>query len=198
MPKSVVRLDLNHSIYQVLSGFAHAFSFFGLVWPLDISVFYIFVNKMRLRSLEWNRPCQHFEQDVSKCPGVNSKSLGLSVDHLWRLVVHSPDKSVSSRLVATGWELIFILWIFLLVRLIELLVYLSCISKIDDLTVEIRVQHDVLRFHVSMHDTFFLNEFDEVDKLSKHDLYNRLSQLASALLNKLIKTPVLCDFEDKV
>lgn len=97
MTEAVLRLELYHAVDQVLRLLAHYLVDGVGRWPLDVAIFDILVNSMRHRSLEGHAACEHLEEDVAEGPCVDRQALLLLIDHLWRLVVNSADKSASSQ-----------------------------------------------------------------------------------------------------
>jgi len=153
---------------------------------------------MRLGSFEWNCTSEHLEQNISEGPCVDCKGLLLPVDDFRRLVVNGSYESVSPSLISDWWKLISILVFFLFLRFIQLLVDFPGVTEVDDFAIEVCVEHDILRLHVSMHDALFLNKLDEIDQLGEHDAHDRFADLSPAFLDQLVQTSTFCDFENKV
>ena len=144
--QAVFWLDLDHSVDEVVGLLAHYLLEDLLLWPPDLSVLDVPVNRVLIGPLERHVAGKHLEEDVAKGPDVHSESLGLPIDHLWRLIIHCADKGVSSleAWTAVGQVLTILRRLFLL-GLLGFLVDLSCVSEIDDLDIKVLVKHDVLR-----------------------------------------------------
>ena len=157
MPQSIGWLHLNHTIYKVFCLWAHYFIKDFRLWPSYVPVLDISVNWKLLCAPEWHDACKHFEQNVSKSPNVDSKSLLLFLNDLRRLIIDGAHKSSPSlQRVVLLWEIIFFfLLLFWLVHN-SLLVHLLGVSEINDFAIVVLVKHDVLGFQISMHNILSL------------------------------------------
>ena len=137
-------------------------------------------------AFEWNHANEHLEKDAAKRPSVHWAPLSLTVDDLRRLVIYSTNESVSSLSIA---------W---LVVILELLVNLPCISKVNDFDIEELVKHDVLRLQVSMHHALLLEVLSHVHQLSEQDLNGLFRQVALGYFDKVVKCAVSSMLEHKI
>ena len=187
MPKSIGWLHLNHTIYKVFCLWAHYFIKDFRLWPSYVPVLDISVNWKLLCAPEWHDACKHFEQNVSKSPNVDSKSLLLFLNDLRRLIIDGTHKSSPSlQRVVLLWEIIFFfLLLFWLVHN-SLLVHLLGVSEINDFAIVVLVKHDVLGFQISMHNILSLKIFDEVYQLSEKDFDYVFGKSTSAFLDYVV------------
>ena len=130
--QSVEGLYLNHSVNKVNGLFAHYLFYFFLGRPLYIPVLDVFVHRHWVCAFEGHRPYEHFKQDAPHCPNIDCATLFATVNHFWRLVIYSSHKCAPPSHV-------------LLLVLVQILVHLPCVPKVNDLQVVERIQHDILR-----------------------------------------------------
>lgn len=94
--------------------------------------------------VEGKIPTEESEQNHSRRPNVHGKSFVLqSFDHFWSCITRRPTGSAEERLI--------------LIEIRE--------AEVDYLDVHFRVQQEIFRLEVSMHDVQFVYVLDPVDEL---------------------------------
>ena len=153
--KAVLGIYLNHPVNKILSLFADYLVADFLFGPTNVPALNILVNGMWICSLKWNISGKHLEQNITECPDIDSESLFLAINDFWRLVIYGSNKSVSPD---HRWV---ILRKFVLIRLFlcwfSLFIDLPSISKVDNFDVIVLIEHNILWFHISVHDPLVHN-----------------------------------------
>jgi hypothetical protein len=130
--KSVLWFQLKQSVNQIFSSFTHHGSELGLVRPLNIPSFDIFVNCYWIRAFERNCACQQLKQNIACCPNISSKALVFSIDHLRSLVIYSSYKCEFPLARAFLFILKFVSCL-ILILFVQLLFQFASVSEINDL-----------------------------------------------------------------